>query len=346
MDTKVNHLIVGKDIGRTSQVTLGTATASATLAEGEIVLLDKNMQLLGPSPSKNDSDVIYIGVGLSQTFYNPGQSTYTKRAMRLTPAITNPIKFESATYVAPVLKKQHIAMPATTLPTTVKANEESVVWVNYIDPHVVQLSNGLFIQTWRIIPSQYGLASGSTALAKKFETLINADADARVVALANTAGTGLYLTAKQVTTSDISTVDEFFQIDFDTFFYHADSLGVETVPTVNTVATTSETNYGKGSWYEMKNLERSSKPYEGAGSELAWPPDTFLDDWSVGSDSSIKFNQIWLTYEKHPSDTNLTINTHTNESVCIAVKYGTTPNQWQTILSDLQDWVASWGVAI
>jgi len=343
MDTKVNHFIVGKDISATAGVTLGTATASSTVAEGEIVLLDKNMQLLPASPTKDDSSVIYIGVGLSQTYYNPGQSTYTKRALRLTPAITNPKKLETATYVAPVLKKQRISLPTTLGNTNTKIDQEFVVWVNYIDPHAVQLSNGLFPQTWRIIPSQNSIASGGT-FARQLAALINNDTDARISAIVGTGGTALSLVAKQVTTSDIGSEDEFFQVDFETFFYTADSLGVETIPSGATISTSSETNYGKGSWYEMKNLERASKPYEGVGSKLAWPHATFHDDWGVGSDSTIKFNQIWISYEKQVSDTNLSIDTHTNESVCVAVKYNATPNQWQSVLDALTSWCNSWGV--
>ena len=338
MDTRVNHLIIGKDVSPTANLTLGTATANSNLVEGEIVLLDKHMKLLSASPTKDDSDTIYIAVGTSDTYYNPGQTTYTKRGMKISPAITRPVSFEQAAPVAKVEKKQHIAIPVVNETTLLL---EAAVSVNYTDDHVVQQTPGMFVQSWRYDPS--ALASGATAHVRGLVTKINADVNSRVIALTSTGGTGMHLYSKTLTSADLGTEDEYFMVNFDAFFYRADqSTGTESGHTAFT--TTSEINYGKGTYYEMKDIERANKPYEGVGSKQAWPAATYHDSWMVGADASVTFNQFWLSYNKLVPDTNLSMVTQTNEVVCVAVPYKANGNQWTKIVNDLTSWCNSWGL--
>src|SRR6056297_167838 len=75
---RVNTVIVGKDIDRTSSLVIAP-TGSQNLAAGEVFVADKNKALLSAGATIDDTDTVYIGVGTSDTYdyTNPSGTAVT-----------------------------------------------------------------------------------------------------------------------------------------------------------------------------------------------------------------------------------------------------------------------------
>ena len=88
MINRTDKVFIGKDITRDAQVIAGadivTISASTGLADGEIVVLDKNKNVLAAGATIADSDTIFICLGVSETFnYTNEAGTGVSGARRL-----------------------------------------------------------------------------------------------------------------------------------------------------------------------------------------------------------------------------------------------------------------------
>ena len=69
MQNRVNKVIISKDIDRTSNLQITDPSTTATyIAEGEVIIVDKDKNLLAAGSTVADTDTIYIGVGSSETY--------------------------------------------------------------------------------------------------------------------------------------------------------------------------------------------------------------------------------------------------------------------------------------
>src|SRR6056297_1551278 len=89
---RVNKVLIGKLIDRTSSVQITDPTTTATyIAEGEAVVLDKDKNLLSAGAVISDTDTIYIAVGTGDTYeYTKPDGTLVENARKLD--ISGPIK--------------------------------------------------------------------------------------------------------------------------------------------------------------------------------------------------------------------------------------------------------------
>lgn len=332
MINRVDHIIIGKDIARTLALTLGSNSANSNLADGEVVLLDKNKALLPAGATKQDYPEIHVAVGLTSTFYNPGQTTYTKRVMKVSPLITNPVSYKGTSYTAPVQREWTIGYPAASL----SANDEVALRAVYTDPHMTNQTSGQFVQEWRKkVVGTYG-----TTFVREIAALVNNDLDARITAATITGGTGLRLTAKALENQTINDLDEHYMIDFEPFLYESNA----TTGVATTIATIRKTNsvaitYGYGTWQQIRDYERWTKSNDGVRNIQGWPQATGHTDFRTVKDET--YDQITIVYNKPFVSADNHYIKDTKETLVIALPDGA--SQTTEVVDALNTWMESWG---
>ena len=171
----VNKVLIGADIARTANVDNGVLVAAiATLiAEGEVVLLDSDGDILPATPTIADSTSLRIGVGTSTTF-TEGLLTYREVLVSdpISSRLGDILLYSATGYEAPV-QKMAVIDGGTFAPT---ADEEYVIRIVYKDMYE---HPGMYSQTYRYI-AQAGDVLADVIDA--FATLITNDAKSRVTA--------------------------------------------------------------------------------------------------------------------------------------------------------------------
>jgi len=270
---RTNKILIGKDIDRTAAVVGGadftTLIAPTTgIANGEIVVLDKNKEVLSAGATVSDTDLIYIVQGSSRTFdYTNAQGTPTVAAREL--ISSDPIEgrkvksFQARTHVP---KAEQTATFDLTGYTFVAATEY-IVRIIYKD---IKEHPGQFTQTYRHIGTSATTATEGAAIVAK----INAHKGRRVNA-AYAAGTeAITLTARPIPECTTSTadIDEFDMVEFDAKFLYVNSSGNWAIipATVTTVTVTGPTK-GSGNWEQIRDIEKAQLGYTGISNLTHFP---------------------------------------------------------------------------
>lgn len=266
MIDKPYKLFIGKDIDRTVAIAAGEGfdVVSANIAEGEIVVLDKNMEVLATDGTYADSDTIYIAEGTARTLsYNDETGTaLTGRHILL----SDPINGKLIRKVAyrPYEAKAEEVITISAISGTITAGTEYVLRVIYGD---IEEHPGQFTATYRYIAKA---GDTSQTVFDGLRARIAKHAGARIVASGTTT---LILTAKPVpaSTSSLQNIDEFKMVNFDVVFNFVDNdYRWSEVPLTSGISKTSAVA-GSGNWEQVRDMEKFEFGYRGASNRTHFP---------------------------------------------------------------------------
>jgi hypothetical protein len=267
MQNRVNKVIIGKDIARTASLQITDPTTTATyVAEGEAFVVDKNKNLLAAGSTIADTDIIYIGIGSSETYeYTLETGTLVENARRID--FSSPIQGS--------LIKSYKGLSADNAATervaTVNIDSASsfapVVGTEYVLRVVykdIPEHPGQFTDTFRVVAA----STTPSALTTLFVAEINQKGpsgkiDSRVVASASS--NNLVLTGKVIPYNNTSEeIDEYRQVDFDVFLF-SDNFD-DCVVTYSTTA-----HPGNGNPKIVRDREKFAQSYEGITNRIHFP---------------------------------------------------------------------------
>jgi len=334
MNKRVNKVFIGKNVSRDAQVIDGadivTMMASTGMAEGEIVVLDKNKKVMAAGSTISDSDTIYLAEGTGETFNYSGPTGVAVTSARRI-EISDPINgnsvvsYEGSSYSAKSEQTVAIVLAATLF----TVGTEYIIRIIYKD---VQEHPGQFTHTYRYIPTVTTVDTVGTAIA----ALITAHSGRRVSAAYTTGTNTLLLTGLPIpeSTTATSDIDEFTMVEFDTVFNYVTSAGNWATWTV-TSTTTTAASYGVGTWEQVRDLEKHALSYKGLTNRIKFPvvePDRRASSSATYDMVSIEYDAPYTSPDnKNPSYAPQLL------QLCLYVDSGQTTN----ILAALNPWMAS-----
>jgi len=331
---RTNKLLIGKDISRDAQVvggaTITTTIASTGLADGEVVVLDKNFEVLTAGATIADSDTIYIcqGTGDTYTYVNEAGTSYTSNRRLI---MSDPIegrlvkKYTGISYEA---KSEQIDSWALSSVTPVSGTEY-FVRIIYKD---MNEHPGQFTQTYRVI------ADGTdcdTNLVDLLQARINAHSGARVVASSST--TTLILTGKPIPecTTSVNDLEEFKMVEFESFINYIDSDG--NWQEVGGTLSSTPANYGSGTWEQIRDMEKRALPYRGVTNFTAYPVITP----TVRTVKSTTYDLIVIEHDKSYISPDNQYVKQAPLTTVIAFVVPSSGTQEASVLAQLNPWMAS-----
>lgn len=336
MITKPFQLFIGKNDARNTNITGGhilsllmTYGGTYELGDGEIVVLDKNFNVLTPGQTIADTDTVYIAMGLTKTFTLTPESGTAITARKI--KLSDPIK---AGYVRTYSGKAYTAKAEQVSTATITAGTAGRVYVVRAIYKDLYEHPGMFKQEWRYtaVSADTTPATFATALA----AAINADPNARVVATVSTAD--LILTGKPIAgcTTGVSDIDEFSMVSFEPYINYIDSNGRE--QEFVDFSLTTANGYGTGTWEQMRDLEKDAWGYEGIINRREFP--VIMPNSRV--DATLTYNLLIIEHEiPYKTPNNLYLET-TQVKTVVAFHNGTNGDAQQAfVLSQLNPWMAS-----
>jgi hypothetical protein len=272
MLNRVNKILIGKDISRNASAVAGAniKTLVSALADGEVLVLDKNKDVLAAGATIADSDTIYICQATSKTFdYTNELGTAVTGAREL--IFSDPIQgkhvrsYKGQSYAAAT--ECSVAYVLTALhPVTL--GREYFIRLVYTD---MEEYPSQFTQTYRYT-AVAGDVSAIDTFGANFAAKINAHAGRRVQATYTDGTDTLLITGKAVPESTGSTadIDEYKQVTFKAFFNYVDSTGKwQAAGVTSTTAVVADP--GQGTWPVVRDIEKWQFPYKGVSNFTAWP---------------------------------------------------------------------------
>ncbi len=343
MINRTDKVFIGKDITRDAQVIAGanivTISASTGLADGEIVVLDKNKSVLAAGATIADSDTIFICLKVSETFnYTSESGSAVTGAGRL--EFSDAIKGANVkTYNgrAHVVKAEETAILDITGLTPV-VGTEYILRLVYKD---IKEHPGQFTQSYRYVSTTATLDTFGDA----FVAVVNKHTGRRISAAYDTSNDQILLTGLEIPecSTYLTDIDKFSMVDFVAYFTYvsvADDAtnGYRYVwPSTSTAITYTATTYGQGNWEQVRDLEKAAKAYLGNTNKTHFPIlekvyETVVDE--TYDMIVIEHNNPYLApnnqgYETAPATTQ------------IVIPYTATANQMASVLTQLNPWMAS-----
>jgi len=331
---RVDKLLIGKDISRTGSLILWKADGTPNLADGEIVVLDKDMKIMIAGSTISDTDTIYIIQGTGDTYSYADASGDAVTSVRRF-IVSDPIEgalvksWKGVSYDA---KGEQVSDLDVTGMTPV-VGTEYVVRIVYKD---IKEHPGQFTQTYRYISTTATLGTFTTA----FAAVINAHAGCRVVATRD--ATSIILTGKPIPecTTAVTDIDKFSQVSFDAVYYYisvaADSTKGYWIewPATTVVQTITAADHGQGTWEQLRDLEKAQKSYRGFTNRTTFPilePTTYTDKTLTYDLLVIESNKSYVSSDAWVKQAPLTT------IVALVVDSGQAPN----VLNVLNPWFAS-----
>jgi len=282
MNKKVEKLFIGTDVARTASLVIGGT--GDNIVAGELVVLDKNKNILSAGATIADSDKIYIVEGLADTYdyVTPNGTAITGvRQLLVSDAIDGSAVtgWEGASYEAAAETVSTLSGALTPV-----VGEEYVLRIVY--PDVVE-HPGQFTYTYRVVATSVTLATLYTAFAAQ----INAHAERRINAVATTTPDVLTLTAKAYDdNATVDSINEYKQVIFDVFL-QSDNFGSVVV------TKTIDPFPGEGTWQLVRDEEKWSQGYEGLLNRTNFPTQvpTFRTVLSETYDCLVIRHKNWYT---------------------------------------------------
>jgi len=259
MQKIVGKVFIGKDIDRTV-TTLGGA--SDNLAEGEIVVLDKNKNIMSAGATYADTDCIYIIEGLSTTYdyvNEAGTSVTDVREFLISDKIDGAgvSEYSGQSYSAPIEMVYSIDLTGWT----------PVVGTEYIFKIVYKdvASSHQFSKTYHYIATSATLDTEGAAIA----ALINADVNRRVNATYTASTDVLAFTGRSYGDNEnVNSINEYGQIIFEVFLFSDNFNTLSTSPYRYVSVNASQ---GSGTWRLVRDEEKWSQGYEGQTNRIHFP---------------------------------------------------------------------------
>jgi hypothetical protein len=350
MNNRVTEILIGKDISRDAQVVAGidmtTLGASTGLADGELVVLDKNMLVMAAGSTIADTDTIYIAQGTGTTFSITNEAgTITTGNRRIT--LSKPIEgsqvksYLGESYTAKV--EQVWLLDIDDVTATVTVGTEYVLRLVYSD---ITEYPTRFTQSYRWVAT----AATEGALIWALAQAVNNHKHTRITAEAlqsdgSTPATGaananqLRLTSKEIPscTTSLNDIDAFSMVEFNVYINYVDSNGHEQVLIAQSDGTDTANVKGHGNWEQVRDTEKLAMGYDGVSNFTHFPvvkPDfeTVVDD--TYHQIVIEHNPTHLS--PYPSDQ--ASDPVTTVIACVVPSSGT---QLTSLLAQLNPWMAS-----
>lgn len=268
MLNRVNKVFIGKNIARTAGVTVipGSSTAN-TIAQGEIVVLDKNKQVLAAGSTIADTGVIYIAEGLVDTYsiVNTAGTSITgiRKVLYSDPIDGLRIRtYSGRPYNASTEEVWTLTFTTNFTPVVGATYKIRIIYTDtYEKPGQVTATYNVTATT---------AYTGDLAIA--FRTAINADVHARVIATGagttNTNDGTLILTGRVLpydVTDTVNAIDVYQQVVFKVTLY-SNNFGTST-----SVSTTTP-KIGEGIWQRVRDDEKLSMSNQRGPTNFIWFP--------------------------------------------------------------------------
>jgi hypothetical protein len=328
---RTNKLLIGKDINRDPQVVAGaaitTTTGSSGLADGEIVVLDKDFKVLAAGATIADTDIIYIcqGTGETYDYVNELDSSVTSNRRII---LSDPIEGKLVKKYTGVSYSAKAEQVVTITPDTPVLGTEYLVRIVYKD---MNEHPGQFTQTYRAIADGTNV---DTNLIDLLLARINGHKGSRVVASGTTT---LILTAKPIPecTTSLSDLEEFRMVEFEAFIIKIDSDG--NWADSGSVAYTTAADYGSGTWEQVRDIERRALPYRGVTNFTLFP----VKQPDMSTVKSATYDLIVIESDKSYLSPDNQYVKQAPLTTIIAFVVPTTGTQEANVLAQLNPWFAS-----
>ena len=336
MFNKAKKVLIGKDISWNAACVSGAimTTVNQNAAAGEVIVFDKNKKILTAGQTVADTDTIYIGQVLADTYNYTGETGVTVSAAKKI-RFSDPIE---GALVKQYNKKAYTAKSeqVTTLVSTslvVTAGREHVLRIVYRDLQD-EKGGGQFVHSYR-----YTCVSGETTTTfnTNFDDVILAHAGRRVLAAGS--GTNLVLTGLAIPdcTTGLNDLNSFKQVEFDVFLNYIDANGYhqETLGTQSTVAAVR----GNGTWELVRDAEKEALGNKGITNLTQFP--VIKPDLTTVKDET--YDEIIIEHDKSylASDNQYTKQSPQKTIIFIPNTSTGQGNQMDTILARLNPWMAS-----
>lgn len=328
-------IMIGKDITRTANVADGSdfETIVQEAAAGEVVVLDKNKEVMAAGATYSDTDTIFICAGTGDTFdYTNEQGTEVTDARKM--FVSDPIEgalvksYVGSAYTASSEQVTNLTLPSI----TVSAGTEYILRIVFkdLDEHP-----GQFVQTYRYIA--LSTDSDEDDIGNALAALVTADKGRRVTCTYTDGTNVLALTGKSIPecTSTLTDIDEFWMVEFDAFLNYVDSNG-NWADAGATKATTAAV-YGSGNWEQIRDIEKHGKAYRGVTNLTHFP--VLTPDFLTVKDET--YDMIVIEHDKSYRSPDNQYGKETILTTMIAIPDTATSNQMDTILGVLNPWMAS-----
>ena len=333
MMKNVNSVIITKDIARTGTITY------ANIADGEVVVLDKNKKIITTTSNAdiNLTDVIYIARGTSEvnTIVLPDGTTQSRRKL-ITSAPIQGKAIKNVTSKVYTVAQEKVAKISFTY--TPVADAVYALRLSYRD---LYQHPGLFSYTYRVTATA---ADTVTTITAKFAALISKHKDARVSATAST--TNLTITGLSIPNESVNAIDEYTQVNFVAFLYST-NFGTSSI-IYNDNATDASTlsvsvfSEGYGTPKLVRDREKHALSYRGISNRTHFPviiPDLVTNMSATYDTVIITADNNYLTPDNQKLETTpISVEIYFAES---AATTGTNASQTADIVAKLNNYLAS-----
>jgi len=320
MINRVNQVMIGANISRTSSAVLNGASQNA--AAGELFVLDKNKQILAAGATIADTDTIYIGQVLADTYSYVTEGTSTsvtgvKRVQYSDAIVADKVRnYKGRAYSAAV--EQVVTISITSFTPVV--GTEYVIRIVYTDTYE---KPGQVTQSYRYVATTAVWADLVTA----FISLINSDTHRRVIASGSTT---LILTGRVMpydVSDSVNAIDEYYQVNFKAFLYSGNFGDA-------VVTYTTRPFPGNGTWQRVRDAEKFAQSNRGVRNRTLFPVITPVMQVVNGS----TYNCVIIEHDK-PYIAPDNYDKRTTETTEIYIPVGA--GQMTSILQVLNPWMAS-----
>lgn len=337
MLTRVNKILIGKDVSRDTQVVGGigiaTLVASTGLAAGEIVPLDENKKVLTAGSTIADTSTIYFCEGTSETFsYTNETGTLVTSARKI--IFSDPIdgarvkSWKGNSYAAKSEQSTAISMVgwASTAAT------EVLLRIIYKD---LSEHPGQFVHSYRNIGTGT-LDTDMAALVAK----VNAHKGRRVNATYATNTDIITLAGRAIPecTTSTSDIDEFSMVEFTAVLVYIDSNGNwATSATCPVSITDTAASPGWGTWEQVRDLEKHAQGYKGVFNRIHFPIVT--PDFRTVKDAT--YDMLVIEHDQPYQSPDNQYVKQTPLTTIIAIPVPSSGTQMATLLGEVNPWFAS-----
>jgi hypothetical protein len=336
MLNRTSKLLIGKDISRDAQVIDGaviTTTAGSTgLADGEVVVLDKNFKVMAAGATVSDTDIIYICQGTGDTFNYVTEADASVTSVRRL-LFSDPIEgrlvrsYKGTSYTA---KQEQVVTITFDTPVL---DYEYLVRIIYTD---MEHPSGQFTQTYRVTATGTNV---DTNLNDLFLAKINGHAGCRVVA---TGTTTLILTGKPIPecTTGLNDVRPFSQVTFKAVAVKISQTAGHEGEWLDggTVAYTTAASAGSGIWEKVRDLEKDLWANRGAQNFLPYP---YQAQPTLRTVVSATYDLIVIEHDKSYLSPDNQYVKQAPLTTILAFVVPTTGDQETNVLARLNPWLAS-----
>lgn len=273
---RVNEILIGKDIARTVALTtvVDLTVVQENIAEGEVVVLDKDFQIATAAITFDASDHIYLAEGTGEMFNYQLEDGTPKTGMKLllSEAIHGDrVKvYDGEGYVAKA--EQVTVFPAIT--DTIVPGTEYLIRVVY---HDLYERPAPYTETYRYVAksgdTSQEVYNGLAARVSKYTGKLSVKGGARITADVVTTPGSLILRGKVIPecTTSVNDIDEFTQVYFDAYLNYVDSDGNWTEVGLGSAPTITEHVRGNGTWEVIRDIEKHAQSYRGVDNRTWFP---------------------------------------------------------------------------